>query len=97
MFSYLLIKLPTFPRRKSCFPVKAVVGVTGGVVCLRGAAVCCACLSFVLVVFGFGWGLVGWLPCWERASHSALEECCRKNVLLCFMYFLSHLVSMLGH
>ena len=37
----------------------------------------------------------GWLPCLERASHSALCVCCRKNVLLCFTYFLSHLVSML--
>ena len=35
-------------------------------------------------------------PCWERASHSALRVFARKNVLLCLMYFLSHLVSMLG-
>ena len=40
--------------------------------------------------------LARWLSCWERASPSALRVCCRKNVLLCFMYFLSHLVSMLG-
>ena len=28
-----------------------------------------------------------------RCSHSALPVCCWKNVLLCLMYFLSHLVS----
>ena len=27
---------------------------------------------------------------------SALRVCCRENALLCFMYFLSHLVFMLG-
>ena len=29
----------------------------------------------------------GWLPCWERASHSPLRVCCRKNVLVCIVYF----------
>ena len=30
----------------------------------------------------------------KRTSYSALLVCCRKNVLLCFMHFLSHLMSM---
>ena len=34
----------------------------------------------------------GLLPCRERASHSAL----RVRFVVFFMYFLSHLVSMLG-
>ena len=34
--------------------------------------------------------------CWERASHSALRVNCRKNVLLCFMYFLTHPASYVG-
>ena len=34
--------------------------------------------------------------CWERASHSPLRVNCRKNVLLCFMYFLTHPASYVG-
>ena len=41
----------------------------------------------MIVVFRFVYNLAGWLPCWIRASHSALRVFCRKNVLLCFMYF----------
>ena len=29
-------------------------------------------------------GLAGWQPCWKRASHSALQVCCRK---ICFVMF----------
>ena len=42
--------------------------------------------------------LVGWLhvPNLERTIHSDLRLCCRIDVLFCFMYFLTHLVYMLG-
>ena len=40
--------------------------------------------------------LAGWLPCWERACHSALRVCCRTNVMLCSVQFLSQMVSRLG-
>ena len=63
---------------------------------LHYTTVYCTCLSVLLVAFRSGWGLAGWLPCWERACHSALRVCCRRNVLLCFMYFLSHLVGTLN-
>ena len=55
--------------------------------CLLCLPLCHArCLSFRLKL------------CWEIASHSVLRVCCRIFffLLLCFMYFLSHLVSMLG-
>ena len=43
--------------------------------------------------------LAGLLACWERASHLALQVCCRKTIFRCFVIsFLSRLVSnfMLG-
>ena len=76
------------------FPVKSIIGDPGKVVCLRCAGVSCACLSVVLFAFRSLLGLAKWLPCWEGAGHSVLRVCCRKNVLLCFMYFFP--ISMLG-
>ena len=72
-------------------PVKTVIGVswhprTGSLSSLYDCLLClplchARCRSFQS-------DLAKWLPNWERASHSAL--------LLLFMYFLSHLESMLG-
>ena len=50
-------------------PVKTVIGVPGKVVYLQYSTVYCACrahLPFVSV----------YIPCLERASHSALRLCC---------------------
>ena len=41
----------------------------------------------MLVDFRFGGNLAGWLPCWERASRSALRECCRKKCFIVFHVF----------
>ena len=53
-----------------------MIGVPGKVVYLHyTTTVYCACLSDLLVAFV---PLSRMLPCWERASHSALRVCCRK-------------------
>ena len=48
--------------------------------CLLCLPLCSACyLSFQLKL--------NWLPCWEGASHSVIQVCCRKNVLFYVFYF----------
>ena len=70
-------------------PSKTIIGVPGKVVYLHYTTVYCACLSVVPVETKPDGYLV-----WKESfcSSCVLSE----NVLLCFMYFLSHLVSMLG-
>ena len=65
-------------------PIKLIIGVPGKVVYLHYTTVYCAYLSVVLVPFRSCWDLAGWLPCWERASHSALRVCCRKMFCCAF-------------
>ena len=94
--SFFLYEIEESPENKnSLSPVKTISGVPGKVVYLHYITVYCACLSVVFLTFRSGSNLAELLPCLERASHYALRVCCQKNVLLCLMDLLSHLVFML--
>ena len=76
-------------------PVKMVIGVVpskngnqrpGKVVYLRDTAVLlCLPLCWACCLW-FRLRLAGWLPCWERVSHSALRVCFWKKKCNVFVY-----------
>ena len=78
-------------------PLGTIIGVPGKVVYLFSTTVYCAYLSVVLVPFRSGLLKLSRMATLLEKSYSfCSSSVLSENVLLCFMYFLSHPLSMLG-